>query len=66
MRTVYLVSCVSGKKRGRLPAQDLYESAWFKKARAYVEARGACWFILSAEHGLLHPEAHVAGSVCST
>ncbi len=55
MATVYLVSCVSKKKTGRLPARDMYDSAWFKKARAYVERRQGRWFILSAEHGLLDP-----------
>jgi hypothetical protein len=38
----------------------LYVSDWFKKARLYVEGSGDFWFILSAEHGLLDPEAIVA------
>jgi hypothetical protein len=32
----------------------------FIKARAYVERSSSPWFILSAEHGLLDPEAVVA------
>lgn len=52
---VYLVSCVSVKTAGRRPAAELYQSDWFRKARAYVEATGCRWFILSAEHGLLQP-----------
>ena len=52
---VYLVSCVSVKTAGRCPAAELYQSDWFRKTRAYVEATGCRWFILSAEHGLLHP-----------
>lgn len=53
--TVYLVSCVSKKKAGPLPAMELYASDWFKKAREYVERSRRPWYILSAEHGLLNP-----------
>jgi len=60
MRTVFLVSCVSKKKPAQLPAKDLYDSPWFKKARAYVESTGSLWFILSAEYGLLEPDRIVA------
>jgi len=41
-------------------AAALYVSDWFKKARYYVEATGAPWFILSAEHGLVHPESVIS------
>ena len=56
MPDVYLVSCVSKKRSSRAPAKDLYLSDWFIKARTYVEATGAPWFILSAEHGLVDPD----------
>lgn len=56
---VYLVSCVSQKRRTRSQARDLYLSPWFRKARAFVEASGMPWFILSAEYGLLDPEVQV-------
>ena len=56
MDPVYLVSCVSKKRSNRAPARDLYLSDWFIKARTYVEATGASWFILSAEHGLVAPD----------
>jgi len=56
MRSVYLVSCVSKKKQVSLPAKDLYDSDWFRKARAYVEAEVGCWFVLSAKYHLLDPE----------
>lgn len=55
-----LVSCVSKKLPYPAPAKDLYVSDWFQKARAFVEARGLPWFILSAEHGLLHTDAVTA------
>lgn len=57
---MYLVACVSQKADAPAPARELYQSDWFRKARAYVEATGCEWFILSAEHGLLHPGAITA------
>jgi hypothetical protein len=54
---VALVGCVKSKVEGVHPARDLYVSPLFRKRRAYVEARGLAWFILSAEHGLVSPEA---------
>lgn len=54
---VYLVSCVAKKAAQRERAADLYQSDWFRKARAYVERTGCRWFILSAKHGLLDPGA---------
>lgn len=58
---IFLVSCVAEKAAQACPAQDLYLSPLFRKARAYVEQRmareGGRWFILSAWHGLLDPQA---------
>ena len=56
MKAVHLIACVGQKTPSRQPAKDLYTSAWFLKARRYVEAQGTPWFILSAKHGLLHPD----------
>lgn len=56
MSIVYLVSCVAGKRAAPTPAKELYTSEWFRRARAYVEASGAPWFILSAKHGLVSPD----------
>lgn len=58
--TVYLVSCVGQKRSAPARARDLYTSDWFQKARAYVYVKGGRWYILSAEHGLLEPEAVAA------
>ena len=55
-RRIYLVSCVSQKTPYPAPARDLYVSPLFRKARAYVLKSGSPWFILSAEHGLVHPD----------
>jgi hypothetical protein len=49
------VSCVGLKQPVAAPAQELYISDWFRKARAYVERLGCPWYILSAEHGLVSP-----------
>lgn len=57
---VYLVSCVSMKSDRDSMAKDLYVSPWFRKARAFVERRRACWFILSAEYGLVRPDQKIA------
>jgi hypothetical protein len=57
---IHLVSCVSSKQSQAAPAGELYVSAWFKKARAFVLAKNAPWFILSAEHGLVRPEVVIA------
>lgn len=54
-----LVSCVSRKLDGPVPARELYTSGWFRKARALVEARRWPWRVLSAKHGLLRPEEPV-------
>lgn len=56
-RPVYFVSCTKLKAAHAMPARNLYlASDWFSKARAYVEQFDADWFILSAEHGLTHPD----------
>ena len=57
---LYLVSCVGKKGKRPVPAKDLYRSTWFKLARAWVEREAAPWFILSAKHGLVHPDAVIA------
>lgn len=59
-KPVYLVACTKTKASHPCAARDLYRSPWFRKARRFVEATGAPWFILSAEHGLLDPDAVIA------
>lgn len=50
-----LVGCVKSKVRHAAPAKDLYDSPLWHKRRAYAEATGMPWGILSAEHGLVDP-----------
>ena len=54
--SLFLVSCVAGKLPGPVPARELYTSDWFIKACSYVARQGQPWFILSAKHGLIHPD----------
>lgn len=52
---VALVGCASAKLKRPELARNLYVSPLFKKASAYAEATCDEWYILSAKHGLLHP-----------
>lgn len=53
---VGLVSCTKSKRDEAAQPADLYmESAFFQKAREYVEANHDTWYILSAKHHLLDP-----------
>lgn len=52
-----LVSCTKSKREHAEKPSDLYlESAFFRKAREYVEANHDDWYILSAKHHLLEPD----------
>ena len=53
-------ACVSGKRSQPTEARLLYQSDWFKKARAYAEGVADRWFILSARHGLVDPSTVIA------
>lgn len=61
---VILVSCVSTKLKVPALAKDLYISNLFRKERAYAERSGRPWYILSGEHGLVHPESWLAPYDC--
>lgn len=53
---VGLVGCSATKVTHAATARSLYASALFRKASAHAE--GACdrWYVLSALHGLVHPD----------
>ncbi|MDY6875905.1 MAG: hypothetical protein SWK90_06860 [Chloroflexota bacterium] len=58
---IRLVSCTKRNLDHPCPARDLYTaSALFRKARAYCEHHYDAWYILSAKHGLVHPDQVVA------
>lgn len=57
---VGLVSCSKSKLDHAAPAKDLYTPSYvFRLSRQYVEARCDEWWILSAKHGLVHPDAEL-------
>lgn len=57
MRDIGLVSCVKSKRDEPAPPRDLYTSDYFEKMRRYAEKHHDEWYILSAKHGLLEPDA---------
>jgi len=59
MKTLCLVSCVSKKNNGILPAKDLYCSTWFNKAKKRAEQYDN-WLILSAKYGLIIPNQRIS------
>jgi len=51
------VSCTKSKRDRAVKPKELYmPSAFFRKAREYVEANHDAWYILSAKHHLLEPD----------
>lgn len=58
--SIVLISCVKTKQRQPCAAKDMYVSVLFGKERAYAEASGLPWFILSAEYGLVAPDEWVS------
>jgi Phage integrase family len=57
---VVLLGCVKTKLGHRARAKDLYISQLWRGRRAYAEASGYPWLILSAKHGLLDPDQKIA------
>ena len=55
-----LVGCVKTKRSHVAPARDLYDSTLWRWRRAYAEASGCRWYILSAKHGLLAPDVEIS------
>lgn len=55
-RRIGLVGCVKEKAPWAAPAKDLYRSTLFLSRRRFVERSCSEWWILSAEHGLVHPD----------
>lgn len=60
MSEITLIQCTDSKRGHSAPARDLYdESAYFCRMRAWAKARGDPWYILSANHGLVHPDTRL-------
>ena len=60
LRRIGLLGCVKAKAGEPRPAKDLYQSALFVGRRRFVERSCDEWWILSAHHGLVHPDAVLA------
>ena len=56
---VILLGCVKLKLDHRAAAKDLYRSPLWLGRRAYADASGHAWLILSAMHGLLDPDSRL-------
>jgi len=59
-RRIGLVGCVKEKSDTPRQARDLYVSTLFSGRRSYVERSCDEWWILSAAHGLVHPDSLLA------
>ena len=57
MTEIGLVSCVKTKREEPATPRNLYISSYFEKMRDYAEQNHDDWWILSAKHGLLYPDA---------
>jgi hypothetical protein len=51
-----LIGDVRAKLEVAAPAKELFTSHMFQARRAYAERVCDLWFVLSAQHGLLHPD----------
>ena len=57
---VILVGCTKSKRAARCPARVMYDpSDLFRLRRAYAEASGRPWAILSARLGVISPEREI-------
>lgn len=59
-RTVVLVGCGKAKVKGSAEARNLYTSTYFGLKRAYAEAVGDEWYVLSAKEHVVDPREVIA------
>lgn len=60
MSRIVVVGCGKEKAPGERQAQDLYTGGLFRARRAYAEATGHPWRVLSARYGLVQPDTWLA------
>lgn len=60
MRKLILIGCGKAKRSESCEAQDLYIGSLFKARRAYAEASGHQWMILSALHDVVSPSMELS------
>ncbi|MHA1169212.1 MAG: DUF6884 domain-containing protein [Candidatus Hodarchaeales archaeon] len=56
MNTIGLLACAKGKYQTAQPAEQLYKSVLFRKAKQYAKKKYTCWYILSAKYNLVNPK----------
>lgn len=54
--SIGLVACAKDKAPDARPARSLYRSPLFRRASEYAARTYDHWFVLSAQHYLLHPD----------
>lgn len=54
--SLIIIGCVKCKQDRPAPAAEMYTSDLWKKRRAYAEAAGVPWLIVSAKYGILRPD----------
>jgi len=52
----YFIACSATKLPHPAPAGELYTGQAFKAAREIAKLQGFAFWILSAKHGLIHPD----------
>lgn len=57
--TIALVACGKSKLEHAAPARELYTGNLFRAAAGHAEATADRWYVLSAAHGLVHPDAEL-------
>lgn len=60
MQTVYLIACCKTQGATPMAARELYRSDLFVKSREFAEASASPLYVLSAAHGLVHPDSVIA------
>jgi hypothetical protein len=61
MQKIVLIACVGRKLQHQAPAKELYTSQLFKSSYRYAKTlQPDKIFILSAQHGLVHPDKIIA------
>ena len=55
-----LIGEVAPKLTTMAPARELYQGPIFERRRAYAEASGQPWLVLSSRWGLVHPDELIA------
>ena len=61
---ILLIGCGKSKLTHAAQARDLYTGPLFRARRAFAEASGCPWFIVSAKYHLLHPETLIEPYDC--